>query len=36
MPMAWQDLLAPGFLQNGSKSLDALGKKRHTRQIEKS
>lgn len=36
MPMACQDMLAPRFLQNGSKSLDALGKKRHTRQTEKS
>lgn len=35
MPMACQDLLAPGFLQSGPESLDALGKKRHTQQMEK-
>lgn len=36
MPVACQDLLAPGFLQNGPNSLDALGKKRHTQQMAKS
>lgn len=34
MPTAFQDLPAPGFLQNGPKSLDALGKKRHSQMEE--
>lgn len=40
MPMACQDLLAPGFLQNRPSSTDALGKKRlrkgSTQHMEKS
>lgn len=35
MSLACQDLLAPGFLHSGPESLDALGKKRHTQQMEK-
>lgn len=35
MPMACQDLLAPGFLRSGPESFDTLGKKRHTQQMER-
>lgn len=35
MPMTCQDLLVPGFLHSGPESFDALGKKRHTQQMER-